>query len=206
MPEEPTRSAPVYLAALLWLGLAVGAGAAGLLQRLGPPLPQVVLLGLTAGLIAAGLGVPVLHSWAVRVDLRAVLALHLTRFVGIYFLALFREGELPFGFAVPGGWGDIVVATLALALLAGGLPRSRPHRLIWLTWNGLGFADLCFVVATAARLALADPGSMRALQRLPLSLLPTFFVPVLIASHVLIAARLVRQGYEKASPDTPDRS
>jgi hypothetical protein len=54
----------------------------------------------------------------------------------------------------------------------------------------LGLADILFVVATAARLALADPASMAALLRLPLSLLPTFLVPLIIASHVVLGVRL----------------
>jgi hypothetical protein len=33
---------------------------------------------------------------------------------------------------------------------------------------------------------------MRALTRLPLSLLPTFLVPLLLASHLLIGVRLAR--------------
>jgi hypothetical protein len=33
---------------------------------------------------------------------------------------------------------------------------------------------------------------MQALLRLPLSVLPTFLVPLIIASHVLIAIRLTR--------------
>ena len=45
----------------------------------------------------------------------------------------------------------------------------------------------------AARLAAADPSSMRALLRLPLSLLPTFLVPLLIATHVWIFVRLARR-------------
>jgi hypothetical protein len=52
--------------------------------------------------------------------------------------------------------------------------------------------DILFVVATAARLALADPDSMQGLLHLPLSLLPTFLVPLIIASHVVLAIRLAR--------------
>jgi hypothetical protein len=69
--------------------------------------------------------------------------------------------------------------------------NSAPsRRRAYLVWNLLRLADILFVVATAARLGLADPDSMRTLLRLPLSLLPTFLVPLVIASHVLIARRL----------------
>ncbi|MGH7535834.1 MAG: hypothetical protein ACREMG_09625, partial [Gemmatimonadales bacterium] len=93
---------------------------------------------------------------------------------------------------VPGGWGDIVVAALALALLLSGPSTTPRRRLAYIGWNGLGLVDILFVVATAARLALADPDSMGALLRLPLSLLPTFLVPLIIASHLLLAIRLAR--------------
>jgi hypothetical protein len=182
---------------LLWLGLAIILGASGRLQALRPPLPQLILLGLTAGLLLAGTFVPAFRTWAWSVDLRQLVALHVTRFVGAYFLVLYLRGELPYAFAVPGGWGDILVAAGALVLLIGGSPmRSAGWFRAYAVWNLLGLADILFVVATAARLALADPNSMVALLRLPLSLLPTFLVPLIIASHVLIALRLAKQKRE----------
>jgi hypothetical protein len=130
------------------------------------------------------------RSWVAGVNIRGLVGLHLTRFVGIAFLVLGRRGELPPAFATPAGWGDIVVASLAVFLLiAGGSPTGDRRRLFRL-WNGLGMLDLVFVVLTAARLALADPVSMSALLRLPLCLLPTFLVPLLIASHVWLFRRL----------------
>ena len=61
-----------------------------------------------------------------------------------------------------------------------------------LAWNVFGLVDIVLVVATATRLGVADPGSMRALLELPLSLLPTFLVPIIIATHIIIFARLAR--------------
>jgi hypothetical protein len=66
------------------------------------------------------------------------------------------------------------------------------HRTLLTLWNLGGLIDIVFVVATAARMALADPASMGPLRVLPLSLLPTIVVPLIIASHVLIFWRLFR--------------
>jgi hypothetical protein len=60
-----------------------------------------------------------------------------------------------------------------------------------LTWNTLGLIDIVFVVFSARRFGLQDWQSMRALRELPLSLLPTFLVPLIVASHVLIFVLLI---------------
>jgi hypothetical protein len=106
--------------------------------------------------------------------------------VGFYFLVLGARGELPHDFATPAGWGDILVASLAVLLLISGPPATLQHRRLYLVWNALGLADILFVVGTAARLAIVDPDSMKTLLVLPLSLLPTFLVPLIITSHLLL--------------------
>jgi hypothetical protein len=184
------RSGRLYLSlGAAWLLLAVFLGASGWVARLHPPAPQMVLAGLTLLLLGCGVTFYGFRAWLSQLDLRPIIALHLTRFVGGYFLLLHRRGELPYAFAVPGGWGDILVAVLALLiLLRVGEPAHRPH--VLLGWNLLGFADLLLVVGTAAHLTLTDPVSMQPLSRLPLSLLPTFLVPLLLASHLLLFWRL----------------
>ncbi len=192
--HEGSRTTTVVLAVLAWLVAATALGATGVLRALGPPAPQVVLLGLTVLAVVLGLARPTLRTWLMTVDERLLVGFHLTRFVGVYFLVLYGRGELPFDFAVPGGWGDIAVATLALGLIVGwratrvsadGGPNS--------IWNVLGLIDIAFVVATAAQLALTAPDSMQALLRLPLNLLLTWLVPIVIASHVLLGIRFARR-------------
>jgi hypothetical protein len=175
---------------LVWLAAALALGATGATTRWRPPTPQLVLGGLTMLLLAAVVARPRFRRWLATLDLRWLVAVHLTRFVGLYFLVLYyRDGALPRAFAVPGGWGDIIVATLALGLLlAGGKLDGRP-RLVG-AWNAFGLLDILFVVATASRLALADPDSMNALLRLPLSLLVTFLVPIIIADHIVVFWRI----------------
>jgi len=175
---------------LLWFLVALGLGATDRVASWRPPVPQIVLVGLTVLLVAAVVALPRFRRWLLALDLRWLIALHLTRFVGIYFLFVYyRDGTLPRAFAVPGGWGDIIVATLAFGLLAAGGDLEPKRWLIGL-WNTLGLIDILFVVATASRLARADPDSMNALLRLPLSLLPTFLVPLLIADHVVMFWRM----------------
>jgi hypothetical protein len=167
-------------------------GGSGWFAALRPPAPQLILAGLTIVLLlGARLWAP-LRQFVATVDVRALVLFHVTRFVGFYFLALHARGDLPWAFAVPGGWGDNVVAAAALLLVLGVRPDSPRGRRAYLAWNVFGLLDILGVVLTAARLAFTDPASMRLLLRLPLSLLPTFVVPVIIATHVLMLARLAR--------------
>lgn len=184
----PPRAVTALLVA--WLVLAVVAGAAGWVAQLRPPMPQLVLFGVTATILALGAAWPTLRRWALTVDPRWLVAFHLTRFVGGYFLVLYGRGELPYGFAVPGGIGDLVVALSAVALLLGVSPHTRRGRIAYLVWNVVGLIDILGVVASAAREGLRDPASLDALLRLPLSLLPTFVVPLIIATHLLLFVRL----------------
>jgi hypothetical protein len=181
----------VRLVFWVWLGAAVLAGQQLLLQRIPPIGVQACILGLAAVLVTAYFRVSAIRSWVDRLDLRTVVLVHVTRFVGIYFILLYRRGVLPYDFAVPGGIGDIVVATLALAIVLIPLTEAALVRTVRV-WNIVGLVDISLVVITAARLNLANPLQMRALTSLPLSLLPTFLVPLIIATHIIILARLAR--------------
>ena len=181
-------AAMLPLILLLWLLLAVVLGAPGVLQQVRPPGPQLILFALTGTLLALWRYNRDARSRIDRIDLRWLVALHLVRFVGLYFIYLSDRGELPQAFAVPAGVGDIAVATgAALSLLTW---RSFGSKRSWLlVWNSIGLLDILFVVVTAARIGMTQPDSMAALLRLPLSLLPTFLVPLIVASHVVIYSR-----------------
>jgi hypothetical protein len=189
--SESSLTPRVLRVGLIWMVCAIAAGAAGLL-RAGPArLPQIVAVGLTVVVALLALGLPGFRTWLCAVDVRALVLFHVVRFVGFYFLVLYRRGELPYDFAVKGGWGDIVVA--AIALIVAALPAASSVRPTALRlWNVLGAADILFVVVTAGRLASSQLGSMDALRRLPLSLLPTFVVPIIFVTHGVIFLRIWR--------------
>jgi hypothetical protein len=128
-----------------------------------------------------------------NIDLRRLVLFHLARlFAGAYFLVLCQRGQLPCAFARPAGWGDIVIGALALAVVAA--MRTKFVKTLLLIWNTTGLIDIILVVSSALRFGLKDWQSMHALRELPLSLLPTFLVPLIIASHVLIFVRLACLG------------
>lgn len=187
-------STPPYIRVTVWLWLiaALLVGRFELLARIPRPWVQVVLFGLTAIILLLYFKVAGLRTWIDGLDLRALVLLHVTRFVGFYFLLLYRRGELPYAFAIPGGWGDITVAALALPVCLLPMVDATRRRAITI-WNVIGFVDILMVLAAAARLGLQEPAQLRALTYLPLSLLPTFLVPLILATHVMLFVRLRRE-------------
>jgi hypothetical protein len=179
----------VTLVLLGWLCFAVGL--AGWFQNASALAVAATVWTLTALVLLACWKVRTIRACVLNVDFRWLVLLHLTRlFAGAYFLVLCQRRQLPCAFATPAGLGDIFVAVLALAVV--GAMRTQFAKMFLLSWNTLGLIDIILVVSSAFRFGLKDWQSMHALRELPLSLLPTFLVPLIIASHVLIFVRLIR--------------
>ncbi|HEU4996956.1 MAG TPA: hypothetical protein VFT29_19195 [Gemmatimonadaceae bacterium] len=190
MPHPQMSRVAVTL--VLWAGLAIAAGATGAFSQLKPPAPQLVILGLTLAAILAATRVPSVRSLVDTFSLRALISIHIVRFVGAVFLLLGARGALSPLFATRAGWGDIVAAAAAVALLAFGPPTTRGWRAATLAWNTFGVLDLVVAVTTATVIVFrGDVPGMEPLFRVPLILVPTFFVPLLLAGHVLIYGRLL---------------
>jgi hypothetical protein len=191
--QRTMQPMPLILRIGLWLWLisALVAGRLQWLAALPRPALQGIIFALTGLVILLYFKLGMLRSWIDTLDLRALVFFHVTRFVGFYFLLLYQRGELPYDFAVPGGWGDILVAIGALLVCFLPMAVTTRHRAIRF-WNIIGMTDIGLVLVTAARLGLQNPAQMRALTYLPLSLLPTFLVPLILATHVIVFARLRR--------------
>ena len=185
-----------------WFLVALFIGETELLAVLPGPAAQITLIALTTGLLTAFWTSRSFRGWVDQLDLRILVGLHLVRFVGIYLLVLHKRGELPGRFAITAGWGDIIVAVGALALLV--LPPLLKSSKTVFLWNTLGLADILLVVTTAAGIAFVDRESMSALTRLPLSFLPTMVVPLIITTHVIIMIRILRRAERRAVSVVPD--
>ncbi len=178
----------LLLLLLAWAVAVAAAGAFEILRYL-PSFAVPLLVAVPA--IALSIGSR-RWTWLAGVvselSLRSLLALHLVRFVGIYFLWLHAWGRLPADFAYRAGWGDIAAAAGAWGLLLLSDEALLRRLLPW--WNAFSLLDLFVAVGTGAWLNVTHPGSMIEIARFPLVLVPLFFVPLLIASHVVLFHRL----------------
>ena len=168
------------IVAVIWLGLAIAAGATGFLLRLPFPGPQLIILGLVALSLAAGLVRGPLRDWIDALPLRALIGVNALRFIGIAFLVLAARDQLNPVFAARAGWGDIAVATLATLLFFTGARPALVH-----LWNAFGFLDLVVAVGTATAVTGVAP-----VLSFPLIVVPAYFVPLFLANHVFIFRRL----------------
>lgn len=178
----------VTIVLIIWFLLALAAGYFGFLSILPFPFPQIVLFSLFLLQLILYWKSAAVKSWVDSIDFRPLILFHLTRFVGFLFLYLYSVGRLPSEFAVMAGWGDVFVAVAAIALVIA-ISFRRSSKLI-LIWNIIGLADILMVLITAARLGAGDPRLMAEFTRLPLSLLPTFVVPIVLSTHVFIFKKL----------------
>ncbi|HKV73311.1 MAG TPA: hypothetical protein VJN95_02230 [Gemmatimonadales bacterium] len=194
------RSAALLLAG--WMALATALGWLGIFE--GAPDRKVPWIAL-AVVIPISAGIRMLrHSAAMREVVRAVpqswlIGLQAYRGLGSIFLVLLGMNLLPGVFALPAGFGDVLVGLLALpvaALVSGGARREG----LVVAWNILGIADL--VIALTAGF-LSSPGPLQQLSlghpnylagAYPLVLIPVFAVPLSIVLH---AASLGKVGWRQ---------
>ena len=180
-PQRGTLPGAVtYLVLAIWsaavttaivAGLFAGDGASRLLLPAAQAIPiAAVAIGYRAS--------PRFRSYLLTLDLRLVLAAQLWRVVGIAFLFALAFDQLPAGFAVPAGLGDIATGIAALAVVLslgnGSLTRGRLY-----AFTALGVGD--FLIANATGLALEPP----TLTAWPLAIFPTLMIPFFAVLHLV---------------------
>ena len=177
----------------LWLGLVtVLAGRGDLIQPTGSP-PLAILLSAVVPVIvflAAFRLSRSFHDYVLNFDLRLAAGIQAWRFAGLGFLALYANGVLPGLFAWPAGLGDMAVGLTApwvmLALI------RRPEFAAgkrFLFWNLFGMLDLITAIGLGGLSAMLARGTsgeitMAPMPRLPLALIPAYFVPMLFMLHL----------------------
>ncbi len=195
--QPASHAGPSMLVSTLlvgWLGLVSWLGATGAFVPADgtPPLGLLVavLAPVVSFLILYRVS-PAVRAYALTADLRLVVATQAWRFGGFAFLALYTYGVLPGYFAWPAGLGDMAIAAAAPRMLVGltDTPEFRTSR-TFVLWNVLGILDLIVAVTAGAVVPLVFPNLVGAvptgaMTRLPLVLIPGFFVPGYIILHAI---------------------
>jgi len=171
-----------------WFAFALIAGALGLFEN------QANRIGAAVG-IAAGVPIIVFAVWfaasesfrkfALGLNPRTLTYLQSGRIIGVTFVILQARGVLPAIFAWPAGYGDMFIGATA-AFVAWKL-CDPGHRGSLIFWQALGITDLVTAVGLGTTAGLIQPHGvpMVAMTVLPLSLIPTFFVPLFLIFHVI---------------------
>jgi hypothetical protein len=183
----------------VWFLFALGGSLLGLFDS-GPRPP--LLLGLTAVVPVAAFVICYLTSapfreFVLSLDLRGLALAQMFRVVGIVFVILYFLGALPGAFALPAGWGDFAIGITA-PVVAWSWKRPFPKR-TFIVWNVLGSLDLVSAVTLGVLASSSSVGILagdvttRLMGQFPLSLIPTFFVPLLLIFHLICFIRVGKE-------------
>lgn len=191
LTTTPRARVPLAFGISLWFLAALAAGFAGTFTRPGPPMALAAFAGTPVlAFLAALAASPSFRRLVRALDLRILTTAQVGRLVGGIFVALWAAGRLPAGFALPAGLGDLFVGATAPLVAWLVVPRLPAARRLYVAWTALGIADLVVAVSsgvlhspTSAGL-LAGPITTAVMGNLPLSLIPTFLVPLALILHV----------------------
>jgi hypothetical protein len=123
-----------------------------------------------------------------------LIRLHLWRLEGLVFLILMLRGRVPALWALPAGFGDILVGVTA-PWVARGLSQPGGRRRA-IAWTLFGMADLVIAVALGV---MTNPGPTQVfhtvptaemLTQYPLALVPAFLVLLAFTLHVFSLVQL----------------
>jgi len=191
----------LILIGAIWLLAIVAAGAAGVFEagRGRPPLRLLAALVVPPALFLLAYRISTeFRHFVLGIDLRLLTAVQIWRVIGGTFLFLYAFNLRPALFAFTAGLGDVAVGVAAVFVLLAmidGRPNWR-RRVLLLNLGGL--LDFIGAVATGVLTSNSSLGffapatPMPSMGMLPLSLIPTFMVPLWIVIHFASLLQLQR--------------
>lgn len=189
------------------LTLALWATLAGRLAYQGffrpPAVDQFPPIGTNLIVVALGLTLCLVLSPPLRRLLgnqEHLIWLNVWRLLGIVFLILYANGQLPALWALPSGIGDVLVGATAPFVV---LQLKRPDgKIAAILFNIFGMADLVVAVTLGV---MTNPGPAQIfhtrpasdmLTAYPLALVPVFLVPLAFMLHVASLWQLLRGSWK----------
>lgn len=197
---QHTRNITI-LAILIWFLGSMIAGYFGVFNQTGtPPIYLGVFIAVPfVGFSGAYFASRRFREFTQSLSLSLIIGAHAWRYVGVFFVIAFLMGKLPPQFAIPEGGGDIIAAIFSLPL-AIALHQGKPVRTAFIAWNLFGLIDLISAITLGTLYSVGSLGLLRTsvstalMTAFPVSLIPTFFVPLFILLHLLALLRAKEVG------------
>lgn len=204
MTSTDERKYRLFINTLLgaWLALATIASASGAFQAgarnsYAPMFLGFAVLAPILAFVAYFAASSRFREFVFSLDVRTLTIIQSWRLGGFVFLVLYTHGILPGVFALPAGWGDMFIGATA-AFAANHFTRENGRRNLFIAWQLLGVLDLVTAVTLGVLTSRAPIGILAhgitsdAMTTLPLSLIPTFAVPLLLIFHFISIAQARR--------------
>lgn len=115
------------------------------------------------------------------------------RITGFLFVRLWANGFLPGYFALPAGIGDTLTGIFAIGVAVSFWRQTPWARRFAYAVNIFGLADLVNAVSMGMLTAAKSPAGMSPILVYPLSIVPTFGVPLAVIMHCLSLWQLKRR-------------
>ncbi len=157
-------------------------------------LPPMVLLHCTFPfaifLFTVVINLKIYKDFLENIALENLVAVHIFRLIGIFFLLLAFHDALPKLFAIVAGLGDILTSITCIFVAKSIKQQKTYAKTLALLWNTFGLMDIMFTAVTAIVLTKLsiDNGTMGVdtLARFPFCLIPAFAPPIIIFLHIAI--------------------
>ena len=204
----------LFMLLVIWFAVAAVIGDQALLTNAnGSLLPPIAITAVVPVAVFLGLYASSsrFRGFVLAQDIETLTMLQLWRVIGFGFLMLYAYGVLPGLFALPAGIGDVAIG-LAAPFVVLHLRRDPDYATSsgLVRFQYLGLLDFAVAIITAglsagAFASLAPDGITSApMDVWPLSLFPSFIVPIFIILHltVLLKLRELRQTQPYSSTPT----
>jgi len=184
----------------IWFLITTAAAQLGLFDiGRGPPIAMLISflapVAIFAGLyLRSSRFAKAVGSWS----LNFLTLAQTTRIEGFVFLLYFAIGKLPGFFAIPAGIGDVIAGVTAPLVALFLVPKlTTVRKYLFIAWTVYGMYDLIQamtlgVLSTSSFASLLHilPTSNPTIATLPLSIIPTFQVPLLFILEILALLKI----------------
>lgn len=122
------------------------------------------------------------------ITLESLIAVHVFRVLGVFFILLYGYHLLPMKFAFFAGWGDIITAIFALPVARMVSKKKQGWKTAVYIWNIFGIMDIIDLLTVA--IITGAGGNLREMAVFPFVWFPAFAPATILFMHTVVFRKL----------------